>query len=39
MTSISPMDIMGVFYDTMQIVGGVVGAAILCITLVDIWSR
>lgn len=39
MTSISPMDIMGVFYDTLQIVGGVVGAAILGITLVDIWHR
>jgi len=39
MTSISPLDIMSVFYDTLQIVGGVVGAAILCITLADIWSR
>jgi len=39
MTSISPMDILSVFYDTLQIVGGVVGAAIMCITLVDIWSR
>lgn len=39
MTSISPMDIMSVFYDTLQIVGGVVGAAILGITPVDIWHR
>lgn len=39
MTSISPMDIRSVFYDTLQIVGGVVGAAILGITPVDIWHR
>lgn len=38
MTGISPMDVMSVFYDTLQIVGGAVGAAIMCITLVDIWN-